>query len=57
MELKSYYEYIEYYFDKTIDYNRDNDFYSCKKDKSGNPIVLIFKNRFLKLINKYIMHY
>jgi hypothetical protein len=52
-----YYEYIEYYFDKTIDYNRDNDFYSCKKDKSGNPIVLIFKNRFLKLINKYIMNY
>jgi hypothetical protein len=47
-----YYEYIEYYFDKTIDYDSNNDYYSCKKDKSGNPIVLIFKNRFLKLINK-----
>jgi len=52
-----FYEYIEYYFDKTIEYNRDNDFYTCKKDKSGNPIALIFKNRFVKLINKAMMRY
>ena len=49
-----YYEYIEYYFDKTIDYNSDNNYYTCKNDKSGNPIVLIFKNRFVKLINNFI---
>ena len=49
-----YYEYIEYYFDKTIDYNSINDYYTCKKNKSGNPIVLIFKNRFVKLINNFI---
>jgi hypothetical protein len=47
-----FYEYIEYYFDKTIDYNSKNDYFISKKDKSGNPIVLIFKNRFVKLINK-----
>jgi hypothetical protein len=49
-----YYQYIEYYFDKTIAYNSENDYYICKKDKSGNPIVLIFKNKFVKLINNFI---
>jgi hypothetical protein len=49
-----YYQYIEYYFDKTIAYNSENDYYTCKKDKSGNPIVLIFKNKFVKLINNFI---
>lgn len=47
-----FYEYIKYYFDKTIEYNSNNDFFTCKKDKGGNPIVLIFKNRFVKLIKK-----
>jgi hypothetical protein len=47
-----YYKYIEYYFNKTIDTNGDT--YTCKKDKNGNPIVLILKKRFLLLINKFI---
>jgi hypothetical protein len=51
-ESHPYHEYIEYYFNKTIEYN--NGKYICKKDKEGHPIVLIFKNRFLKLINNFI---
>lgn len=51
-EAHPYHEYIEYYFNKTIEYN--NGKYICKKDKEGHPIVLIFKNRFLKLINNFI---
>jgi len=51
-ESHPYHEYIEYYFNKTIEYN--NSKYICKKDKEGHPIVLIFKNRFLKLINNFI---
>ena len=51
-----FYEYIKYYFDKTIEYNSNNDFFTCKKDKGGNPIVLIFKNRFVKLIKKSMTH-
>jgi hypothetical protein len=47
-----YYEYIEYYFNKTI--NTNGDTYTCKKDKNGNPIVLILKKKFLLLINKFI---
>ena len=47
-----YYEYIEYYFNKTIDTKGDT--YTCKKDKNGNPIVLILKKKFLLLINRFI---
>jgi hypothetical protein len=41
-----YNKYIDYYFNKTIEYNKG--VYTCKKD----TIVLIFRNRFLHLINK-----
>jgi hypothetical protein len=45
VENHKYYKYIDYYFNKTIQYS--NGIYTCKKD----TIVLIFRNRFLHLIN------
>jgi len=54
-EKDSYYEFMEYYFNKIIKF--DGKYVVSKTDIKGEPITLFLKKRFLRQINERLKQY